>query len=296
MKCKKQAGKAGARNGTELLVKIGRLECAACIIGGEMAKISLVTRDKTVPAELPEGFSGQASTAAYVAGRNDPLHLYIHGIEPGETLCIGPRSIDCLVYVWKGEVEAGGHRLAAGSSLLVEHGNSIAITGGDTVSEILSFTAATPPEAQRAGGHVHLLPVERVPRVTGMIPGVNGGMHFDSACPTCEIWLHENQFTPAFLTPETERRGPHRHTEDEIIFVTDGQIKLGNRLCGPGTALAIAAETMYSFNPGPDGVGFINFRAGKPGDIFHSDGRQASETDGWHRQLGGKRPDYLAPM
>jgi hypothetical protein len=34
---------------------------------------------------------------------------------------------------------------------------------------------------------------------------------------------------------------------------------------------------------GPDGVSSIIFRAGKLGDIFHSDGRQASETRGrWH--------------
>jgi hypothetical protein len=260
-----------------------------------MAKVSVVAPEKVVPAGLPEGFSGLAETAAYVAGPNDPLHLYIHSIGTGETLYIGPRPTDCLVYVWQGAIEAGGHRMANGSSLVVENGGSLAITAQGGVSQVLSFTAARAPVTQRAGGHVHLLPVERVARVSGMIAGVNGGMHFDSACPTCEIWLHENEFTPAFLTPETEQRGPHCHTEDEIIFVTGGQLRLGNRLYGPGTALAIHAETMYSFNPGPKGLSFINFRAATPGDIRRADGQSSSETGGWRKQLGGKRPQYLEP-
>ena len=261
-----------------------------------MAKVSVVTPDKAAPAALPEGFSGRAETTAYLAGGNDPLHLYSHAIAPGETLNIGPRPVDCLAYVWKGAVEAGGHRLASGSSLVVEHGSSLALTGGEEGARVLCFTAASKPDTPRAGGHVHLLPVEHVLRLSDMIPGVNGGMHFDSACPTCQLWLHENEFTPAFLTPEQENRTAHCHTEDEIIFVTDGQIRLGNKLFGPGTALAIAADTMYTFKPGPEGVRFINFRPAMPGDIIRSDGKRNSEAGGWRKQLGGKRPDYISPQ
>ncbi|WP_143084763.1 hypothetical protein [Novosphingobium sp. CF614] len=260
-----------------------------------MPKVSVVPLEKIVPVETPPGFSGKASTAAYLAGGRDPLHLHLHSVEPGASLRIGPLAVDCLAYVWTGEVEADGHRLAAGSSLVVEHGAALAITGGLAPAKLLTFAAADVPQSARPGGHVHLLPVERVERVSGMMQGVNGGMHFDSACPTCEIWLHENEFTPAFLTPETERRSPHSHTEDEIIFVTAGQMKLGNRLYGPGTALAVSAETMYSFNPGPEGLSFINFRAATPGDIRRADGNSSSETGGWRRQLGGKRPDYIEP-
>jgi hypothetical protein len=51
---------------------------------------------------------------------------------------------------------------------------------------------------------------------------------------------------------------------------------------------------MYTFNPGPEGVTFINFRATMPEEIIRADGQRSSEAAGWRRQLGGKRPEYLA--
>jgi len=258
-----------------------------------MAKVTVVTPERAVPSELPDGFSGEAGTMTYLAGTRDPLHLHSHDIAPGATLHIGPRAIDCLAYVWTGTVETGGERLATGSSLVVEHGATLAIVGGDEAATVLTFSTATAPEKPRAGGHVHLLPVERVPRIPVMIPGVGGGLHFDSACPTCELWLHESMFSPEFVTPETQNRSPHCHTEDEIIFVIRGEARLGNRTIGPGTALAVHALTMYSFDPGPEGLDFINFRPARPGENRRADGRSSNEADGWERHLGGKRPGYI---
>jgi hypothetical protein len=179
---------------------------------------------------------------------------------------------------------------------VVEHGATLAIVGADDGAQLLAFTAAKAPESSRAGGNVHLLPVDRVSRIPVMIPGVAGGLHFDSACPACELWLHENSFSPEFITPETQNRSPHCHTEDEIIFITRGEAWLGNRAIGPGTALAVHALTMYSFNPGPEGLGFINFRAVRPGENRRADGQVSWEADGWERHLGGKRPGYVDPL
>ena len=259
-----------------------------------MARVSVVPRERAMAAKLPSGITGDAATAAYLAGQGKPLHLFIHDFGLGTTLDIGPRSADCLAYVWTGEIEADARALAAGSSLVVERGASLRLTGTKPGTQVLTFTAADSQIPSRDGGQVHLLPVDRVLRVSPMGPGINGAMHFDSACPTCEVWLHESEFTPAFLTPENVSRSAHSHTEDEIIFVTEGQMRLGNRLYGPGTALSIAAHTMYTFNPGPEGVTFINFRAAMPEEIIRADGQRSSEAAGWRRQLGGKRPDYLA--
>jgi hypothetical protein len=258
-----------------------------------MAKVTLVPPEKAMACDMPAGFSGEASSSAYLAGPRDPLHLHCHELAPGSALHIGPREIDCLAYVWTGAVEASGHRLAAGSSLVVEHGAELAMTALDDGAKVLAFTTANVPEEPRAGGHVHLLPAECVSRVPVMIPGVAGGLHFDSACPTCELWLHENMFAPEFVTPETQGRSPHCHTEDEIIFVTRGKARLGNRTIGPGTALAVHALTMYTFDPGPEGLGFINFRPVRPGENRRADGRVSREADGWERHLGGKRPPYI---
>ena len=93
------------------------------------------------------------------------------------------------------------------------------------------------------------------------------------------------------LSAEEQARGVHSHSEDEIIFVTDGQIRLGTKLYGPGTALAIAADTLYSFTAGPEGLSFINFRSGTPGDIQFANGSSISETGYWRERL--PRPEYV---
>jgi hypothetical protein len=261
---------------------------------GQMPKISVMTLEKARSGAVPQGFSGPAAARSYYDDANFPLHLHLYDIAAGEVLRIAQGGTDRLAYVWHGAVEAGGCRLAQGSSLIVEHGRTLEIAGGSAPSQVLVFAAAHPPAAPRPGGHVHLLPVDRVARNDALAgaSGVSGGMHFDSACPTCEIWLHENHFPGGPpLPPEEQAKGIHSHSEDEIIFVTAGQIRLGAKLYGPGTALAIAADTLYSFTPGPEGLSFINFRAGTPGDIQFANGMSISETGYWRERV--TRPDYL---
>ena len=262
-----------------------------------MPKVSVVTREKAHEVAKAPGFAGPAGALAYFDDERSPLHLHSHRVAPGQSLRIGPMPTDCVAYVWHGTLEAGGWVMAQGSSLIVEHGEVLEVTGGEAPAELLTFHAARPSECARAGGNVHLLPVERVPRLADMGGGseVGGGMHADSSCPTCEVWLHENHFPAGRppLTPEEEKRGVHSHSEDEIIFVVDGEIRLGNKLYGEGTAVAIAADTLYSFTTGPQGLSFINFRAGKPGDIRFANGMAISETGYWKdRKL---TPDYVTP-
>jgi len=54
---------------------------------------------------------------------------------------------------------------------------------------------------------------------------------------------------------------PHSHSVDEIIFVVSGSMLVGPRRVGPGTAFAVAADTVYSFVVKEEGLHFINFRA-----------------------------------
>jgi quercetin dioxygenase-like cupin family protein len=52
----------------------------------------------------------------------------------------------------------------------------------------------------------------------------------------------------------------HAHLRDEIIFVVEGQLILGSRVLEPGSSVYIAANTLYSFRAGSEGVHFVNFR------------------------------------
>ena len=95
------------------------------------------------------------------------------------------------------------------------------------------------------------------------------------------------------LSPEAQAKGVHCHSEDEILCVTSGRVRLGNRVFYAGTAVAIAADTLYSLSAGPEGMSFINFRAATPGDIRFAGGMAMSETQYWQDRL--PRPGYLAP-
>lgn len=236
----------------------------------------------------------QACGTAYFDSASDPIHLHLHSLKPGERLAIGPIASDCAAYVWQGAVMAGDVELAAGSSAIVGRGTTLELTGtGGEEALVLCFAGSADKDGT---GTVRLLPAARVPRMAAEpgASGVSGGLHADSDWPGSAVWLHENHFPGGMeLTPEQAARGIHSHSEDEIIFVTAGTMRLGNRLVGPGTAIAIAADTLYSFTAGPDGLSFVNFRAAMPGDIRFAHGASISETGYWRERVG--RPDYLLP-
>ncbi|MDG2004271.1 MAG: hypothetical protein P8J20_13155 [Novosphingobium sp.] len=261
-----------------------------------MAKVHVVTPEKADKGALPQGFSGDGEVQTYLEGDKFPLQLHLHRLASGQSLQIGPLPVECVSYVWRGDAEAGGRPLATGSSIIVEQGQTITVKGGADGAQVLAFSSAEPLEAQTTGANVHLLPADQVPRTADLGGhGVKGAMHADSDCPTCNVWLHENRFPPSEpLDEEQQKRGIHSHSEDEIIFVIDGEMRLGNRPAGPGTAIAIAAETLYSFSPGPDGLAFINFRAAQPSEIKFANGTSMSETKYWREAL--PRPEYLEPV
>lgn len=259
-------------------------------------KIRLVTPDKAHAAPLPAGMAGDGRAEAYLDDARDPIHLHRHCLGDGERLELGPLAADCVVYVWQGAVLAGGAMLAAGSSAIVEHGKRAAFAGaGEGEAVLLTFAASAPVSHGRAGGHVHLLPAGQVPGAAELSGsgGVGGGIHADGSCPTCEVWLHENHFAPRPepLSAEDARRGIHSHSEAEVIFITSGAIRLGARLFPAGTAVAIAADTLYHIAPGPEGMSFVNFRAGTPSDIRFANGHTMSETQYWIDRV--PRPQYI---
>ena len=261
-----------------------------------MGKISIATLTDAVPVDPPPGFGGEAETAALFDQAKDPLHVHLHTVGPGVVLQIGPLDVDCVGYVWEGGVDAGGRRLAATSSFVVERGAVLEVRGAEAGARLVTFMAAQPPAAPRTGGHVHLLPTERVPRaeLTGT-RGAAGGMHADASCPSCQVWLHENSLSPVEDEPAdaASEKGVHSHSEDEVIFVTDGHMRLGQRLYGRGSAIAIPAETLYSFGVGPEGLKFVNFRAGRPSEIRFKTGGTMDEVAFWRDRVGA--PEYLSP-
>ncbi|MCT2400403.1 hypothetical protein [Novosphingobium mangrovi (ex Huang et al. 2023)] len=260
-----------------------------------MAKVLVVEPDKAPEVAMPGGLRGQGKVFAAVTADRFPLELHRIEMAPGERCEAGPHGSDTVLYVLAGGIGAGGCSLPAGSSMIVERGARAIFQAGFEGATVLVFAGTRAGRGE--GGHVHLLPRARVPACERMSEqsDTGGAIHADSDCPSCEVWLHENHFSgTAPPTPEEAARGVHSHSEDEIIVVLDGAMRLGGKLVGPGTALAIAADTLYSFTPGPEGLSFVNFRAHRPGDIRFVQGPAMSETSLWREIL--PRPEYLEPL
>lgn len=239
-----------------------------------MARFSVRPIKDSIESTGAPGFDGATETRSYFAGKASPVQVHLHRLAPEGFLRIGPLLTDCVAYVWKGQIEAGTVTLVAGSSLVVEHGATLDVRANEA-AEVVTFAATAPAAQQRAGNHVHLLPGERVPRVPTLLGTQGTALHADGTCPTCEVWLHENILPPSDKRPDGQ--WIHSHSEDEVVFVVDGQLRLGNRLFGPGTAVSIAARTLYNFYSGPEGVRYINFRPARPGDMRFRDGRTLDE-------------------
>jgi quercetin dioxygenase-like cupin family protein len=73
------------------------------------------------------------------------------------------------------------------------------------------------------------------------------------------------------FAPNSEAQA-HGHSSSEIIYVTQGELRLGSQLCGPGSAIYVEANTLYGFKVGPEGATFLNFRGDpKPNYLFKED-------------------------
>jgi hypothetical protein len=236
------------------------------------------------------GSTGPAVTRALFNRDSDSIHLYEHQLGRSATLKIDGTPTDTLIYVWKGAVEAGGRNLAPRSTAIVEYGSALRLTALEADTSVLVFHRRQRGSDDHAGGHVHLLPFDRVPRV-GAAGGSQTGMalHANAQCPTCQVWLHENDFGAA-----GGEVAVHSHSEDEVIFVRAGSIRLGKREHGPGTAIAIAANTKYGFTAGPEGLSILNFRGAAPTYVSGDGSVVLDEAELWRNTVG--QLDYLMPV
>lgn len=254
-----------------------------------MHRVQIVTLEQASCTYVPTGSSGRIEARTYFERPGTSLHLHSYRLGVDDTLELDIAPIDRVVYVWRGNVVVGSIDLPQESSAIIERGTAVALSARERDTIILVFGSEGNPGVARAGGHVHLLPGNQVPRAYDIEgeKGVGGALHSDASCPTCQIWLHEMAFaTGDHLTPV------HSHSEDEIIFISEGQIRLGNRLYGPGTAVWIAAHTKYGFRTGPEGMRFINFRGSSP-TFTSNDGtyHEMDEARFWLAAVG--KPPYL---
>jgi len=253
-----------------------------------MAKVAIRTLDQAKTGAPPAGAQGDVTCRTFFDSEQDPLHLSAYEIADGASLHLEARGAELSFFVWKGSAEASGTRLDERASGVIEPGASLDLVGNEGGATILVFNRQAGDAASPGKGRVLLLPADRVPRTFAMggNEGVGGALHADAHEPTPHVWLHENDFD----IPDNETV-LHSHSEDEVIFVRRGSIRLGNRTYPEGTALAIAADTKYGFHSGPEGLGFVNFRASSPTYTSADGSMVLDEAKLWLDAVG--KPEYV---
>jgi hypothetical protein len=64
---------------------------------------------------------------------------------------------------------------------------------------------------------------------------------------------------------------PHAHEVDEIMVVTQGELRFGKQVYGVGSSVLIPKMTLYAFTAGDEGATIINFRPIKGSEVFSKD-------------------------
>jgi hypothetical protein len=183
----------------------------------------------------------------------------------GAELEWGSEHGDEAVYVVSGGLDYAGGRVAAGSTLIVEAGVPT-IVRSSSATRLVHFgpMSPLPPSggllgpADDADRGMHAL----TPQDASSIRFGGGdnatSIYFrDGTCPTCRItfFLYDGSvFSDGYVGVS------HVHSEDEIMHVLEGELKVGPLVVSPGTSIAVPRELRYSFRTeGP--FRYLNYRA-----------------------------------
>lgn len=210
--------------------------------------------------------SGVISSALFQPSEYSLWHLSAE-LAAGAEIAWGAVSHgDEAIYLLDGVLDVQGTPCKPGSAILIE-ADVRCVARAVTPCRLLHFgpsTATTPTNGL-------LDPPATTDRVVHIVAAesVSGtGVRFfsDGSCPTCRV---------AFFIvdlPEPLTVGSHKHSEDEIIHVTIGELKVGRLRVKPGMSIAVPADRRYGFRTdGP--VQYLNYRAA-PSTVTHAPGSE----------------------
>jgi quercetin dioxygenase-like cupin family protein len=200
------------------------------------------------------GWSKQISPDDY------SLFLVVSELADGAVMRWDTEHGDEAVCVLEGELDVDGHRCPPGGAVVIEAGVACTVVAiGDTRVAHYGPTDATPPAdgllgpAQPDGRGVHVV------GDGGWFRAGNDTYSqtwwADSSCPTCRICVFRIEHPDG---PDNDL--PHHHTQDEIIYVLDGELRLGSYRCPAGTAISIPAHMRYSLRSDGKAFSFLNYR------------------------------------
>jgi hypothetical protein len=217
-------------------------------------KLTAIARDDVGPADVhPMGHAAQGvRDARLLSAPGHPLWLVDLSLDDGGRLEWPGAHGDEAVYVLSGAAAVDGRACPADGAVVVESGVRASLVA-EGPARVAHF--GTRAADAHDGRVVHVFGPGGQWR-SGQLEGVKAVWFTDSTCPTCRAAL--------FVVDAPDRfRGPsHSHSQDEIVYLIGGGVRMGARVHRAGTALSIAADVRYAFVGLEGGHRFLNFRAG----------------------------------
>ncbi len=236
-----------------------------------MRKIEVVNPDRR---STPKAFAAphcrlEGSGRCFAASPPDAsIWMSTLELDEGAALRWDPSHGDEALYVESGELVVDGRICGAGGAIVIEAracptvevrvtsrvvhmgARDGARDGGVAVEKIRPGPSAGGTD--RNASAFHLVG----PRGTfeAIEPGRETRFFADATCPHCSLWLLYTARTFAYESPV------HSHSQDELIHVLRGEVRIGSLVAGPGASVFIAADQPYQFRSGPEGFAFLNYR------------------------------------
>lgn len=177
----------------------------------------------------------------------------------GDRLLWGTNHLTEVFYVERGSVILDGTECGPGTAVIIEAGIAASLTCQED-AETIHFGQSAPlggGEARTPGRGVHVVgPGPKSVFVTnaGGSP-MTASYYLDSTCESCEVGLLR------VWSPGPFRVRSHSHSEDEIIHMVRGSLRIGRDTVSAGQAVAIPGSRVYGFTA-DEPFEYINYRAG----------------------------------
>lgn len=109
--------------------------------------------------------------------------------------------------------------------------------------------------------------------LTPLAAGAKVTVLFKGSGPNALSLVHA-RFGPGYRLPR------HSHSADCLYYVVSGEMRMGDDKMGAGDAIFVPAGSLYTFETGPEGLEFVEFRKAARYDIKFN-----APAKAWDRQV-----------
>ncbi len=188
-------------------------------------------------------------------------------LEPGAELTWSHDHGDEGIFVIAGELECEGKAVGTEGAVIVEAGAPTTVRALAPTSLVhfgpveQEAPANGPYGAPAAERRVHVFDAADAAAIrTGFVT-----YYGDGSCPTCRMAMFTVDRRD---NPDPALAGSHKHSEDEIIHVLDGEMHVGPAVIPAGRSVAVPGELRYGYKA-PAGLRFINYRRDASTVVFN---------------------------